>query len=117
MREHDEPRLKTGLWVSAVLRQANMSGRGAVRLRKGDEDAGGVLAILVDRARQAVVLTRTITGEGRRAWIRGTGIAPVSEEEAAAYVDRQVRRDPDLWVLEFETDDLEPPFEAQVLQD
>lgn len=111
----DEARLKTGLWVSAVLRQANNSGCPAFRRHRGDEDAGGVLVVLTNRDRRAVVLTQTRTPEGARAWMRGSGADPVSEAAADAYVSRQIGRDPDLWVLEFETDALEPPFEALVI--
>ncbi|MCE0742603.1 DUF1491 family protein [Acetobacter sicerae] len=110
-----EPRLRTGLWVSAVLRQANSAGFPAFRRRRGDEDAGGVLAILTSRDRKAVVLAQTRAPDGSPAWIRGSGAEPVDEATAEAYVDRQVGRDPDLWVLEFETEDLTPPFEAVLL--
>ncbi|GBQ96969.1 hypothetical protein AA23498_2785 [Acetobacter nitrogenifigens DSM 23921 = NBRC 105050] len=110
-----EARLKTGLWVSAALRTAAQGGRSAMRLRRGDEDAGGVLAVLVDRSGGSVVLTQTRTPDGERAWMRGTGAEPVPAADADAYVARQVARDPDLWVLEFESDDLTPPFEARVL--
>ena len=41
-----EPRVKVGLWVSAALRMADRAGRPGAVLRKGDADAGGVLAVL-----------------------------------------------------------------------
>ncbi|NHN84739.1 DUF1491 family protein [Acetobacter musti] len=110
-----EPRLKTALWVSAVLRQSNQSGCPAMRLRRGDEDAGGVLAILVDPSEKAVVLAQTRAPDGSPAWMRGSGAEPVSEEDADAYVARQVGRDPDLWVLEFRVNSFIPPFEAKLL--
>ncbi|NHN88131.1 DUF1491 family protein [Acetobacter conturbans] len=111
----EEPRLKTALWVSAVLRQANASGHPAFRRRRGYEDAGGVLVILGSRDRRAVVLTQTRDADGAMAWMKGSGVEPVTESEAEAYVERQVKRDPDLWVLEIEADDFEPPFEARII--
>lgn len=113
MRE--DARLKTSLWVSAVLRQANATGCPAFRRRRGDEDAGGVLAVLTDRERRVIVLSQTRTPDGAPAWIRATGVEPVTEQEADSYIERQVGRDPDLWVLEFETEKLDPPFEAVLL--
>jgi hypothetical protein len=109
-----EARVKAGLWVQMALRLGNGSGRYGAVLRRGDADAGGVLVVL--RGRDGlVVLSQVRAGDGPPAWMRGTGPAPVDQAAADAYVARQVRTDPDLWVLEFETPDLVPPFEAKLL--
>jgi hypothetical protein len=109
-----EARVKSGIWVSMVLRLADIAGRSGAVLRKGDPDSGGVLCVL--RGREGlVVLSQVRDAEGRPAWIRGSGDAPVDQEKADAYIARQVRRDPDLWVVEFEAPDLQPPFEGRVL--
>jgi hypothetical protein len=109
-----EPRVKAGIWVSAALRMAEIAGRPGVVVRRGDADAGGVLALLRGRA-GVVVLSQVRTGEGEAAWLRATGADPVDDAAAQTYIDRQVGRDPDLWVVEFECPDFRPPFEAKML--
>jgi hypothetical protein len=109
-----DPKVKAGIWVSMAIRLSDMAGRPAAVLRKGDADSGGILCIL--RGREGcVVLSQARDAEGRAVWVRGTGTAPVEEPLATAYVERQVQRDPDLWVLEFEAPDLAPPFEARMI--
>lgn len=109
-----EARVKAGIWVSMAIRLADLAGRSAAVLRRGDADSGGILCVL--RGREGiVVLSQVRDAEGRPAWLRGTGGSPVDQETADAYVDRQVGRDPDLWVVEFETPDLVPPFESKIL--
>ena len=109
-----EPRIKAGIWVSAALRLGMVDGKPGLVVRKGDPDAGGVLVVL--RGREGmVVLGRITAADGEPAWLRGTGPAPVSEADADAYVARRVKSDPDLWVLEFDSPDLLPPFEARLV--
>jgi len=109
-----EARLKAGIWVSMALRMGNGSGRYGAVLRRGDADAGGILVVL--RGQLGVsVLAQARTAEGAPAWNRATGKDPVEQAAADAYVERQVKFDPDLWVLEFESPDLLPPFEATIL--
>ena len=107
-----EPRLKTAIWASMAVRRSDQLGRMAMVLRRGDADAGGVLAVLRDREGRMVVLSQVRRTDGQLAWMRGTGADAVDQPTADAYVERQVARDADLWVLEFDAPDLAPPFEA-----
>ncbi len=109
-----EPRLKAGLWVKMALRMADRAGRPAVVLRKGDVDSGGVLVVLRGRDGFAV-LSQVRTAEGALAWMRATGAAPVDQAATDAYIARQTRFDPDIWVLEFDAPDMLPPFEAKLV--
>jgi hypothetical protein len=109
-----EARVKSEIWVSMAIRLSNAAGRPAMQLRRGDPDSGGFLCVLLGRS-GVVVLSQARDAEGRPAWMRGTGAAPVEQAVADAYVERQVKRDPDLWVLEFEAPDFLPPFEARIL--
>jgi hypothetical protein len=107
-----EARVKAEIWVQAALRLGNAAGRYGAVLRRGDADAGGVLVVL--RGREGLcVLSQARAAGGEPAWLRGTGAAPVDQPIADAYVARQLRVDPDLWVIEFESPDLLPPFEAR----
>ena len=109
-----EALVKAGIWVSMALRLADIAGRTGAVLRRGDPDSGGILCVL--RGREGlVVLSQVRDAEGRPAWMRGTGGAPVEQAAADAYVERQVRRDPDLWVVEFDAPDLKPPFEGRLI--
>jgi hypothetical protein len=109
-----EPRVKIGIWISAALRMADIAGRPGMVLRKGDPDAGGVLVVLRGRG-GACVLSQVRTGSGEPAWMRATGSDAVDEAQADEYVARQVSRDPDLWVIEFDSPELSPPFEAKII--
>lgn len=108
-----EARVKAGFWVSAALRLGFQDGRSGAVLRKGDADAGGILVVL--RSAAGCCVLSQVSMEDSRAWMRATGPEPVTQEAADAYIERQVRRDPDLWVVEFDAPDLMPPFEGRIL--
>jgi hypothetical protein len=108
------PRVKASIWVSMALRMGNANGRFGVVVRKGDPDAGGVLVVL--RGRDGLsVLSQVRSAEGELAWMRATGPGAVDDAAVEAYIARQVKFDPDVWVIEFEAPDLLPPFEAKIV--
>lgn len=109
----DEPRLRTGLRVQALLRQAeSRSGVAGGVLRRGDPDSGALLVRLRLADGRLTVLSETRTATGRLGFARAGGDAPLDPDAAAALVDRAVGRDPDLWVIEFDSPDGLPPFVA-----
>ena len=108
-----DERVKAKLWVQAALRMGDMDGRPGAVLRRGDADAGGVLVVL--RGREGLTVLSQVRAAAESAWIRGTGEAAVGQAAADDYIGRQVRRDPDLWVIEFEAPDMLPPFEAKII--
>ena len=110
-----EPRLKTRVQVMAAVRLCGAHAIPIVVARRGDEDAGAILLKLNQGERGFTVLAQTRTTKGALAWLRATGEAPVGEAEADAYIARQVKRDPDLWVVEIEDREGRPIFPGQVL--
>ncbi len=108
-----DERVKAKLWVQAALRMGDVDGRPGAVLRRGDADAGGVLVVL--RGREGLTVLSQVRVAAESAWIRGTGEAAVGQAAADDYIGRQVRRDPDIWVIEFEAPDMLPPFEAKII--
>lgn len=109
----EEPRIKAGLWVQMALRMGDIDGRAGMVVRRGDPDAGGILVVL--RRRDEVSVLSQVRAAGESAWMRATGPDSVDDATVDAYIARQVSRDPDLWVLEFNAPDLLPPFEARLV--
>ena len=108
-----EPRVKAKLWVQMALRLGDGASRPGMVVRRGDPDAGGILVVL--RGRGGLVVLSQVRAGDEAGWLRATGPDPVSEEVADGYVARQVRFDPDIWVLEFEAPDYQPPFAGKVI--
>lgn len=74
----------------------------ATVVRKGNPEAGA-LFIKVNRFRVGCeVFSGATAPDGQLAWLKATGSNHVSEADADAYLDRQVKYDPDIWVLEIE---------------
>ncbi|HEY5409817.1 MAG TPA: DUF1491 family protein [Caulobacteraceae bacterium] len=93
--------LSTDIWVGALIRRAEMAGAFAMVVRKGDPRAGAVLVKAIDRRKGQVRLYAEATrSDGERIWMRPAHAE--EESELDSYVERAVRVDPDLWVVEVE---------------
>ncbi|WP_244439462.1 DUF1491 family protein [Azospirillum baldaniorum] len=108
-----DDRLPTHLWVMAHIRAADAEGVTMMVLRKGDPSRGTVILKLnrLDRTFSVLVQVRD---EERLRWSRGTGAEPVDEATADAYIARQTRYDPDVWVIEVEDRKGRHWFEGEV---
>ncbi len=106
------PRLKSGLLVKAGLRLCSRKGVPAAVVRRGDPDAGALYVKLNALENGCIVLSQVQVENQRSAWLNATGDTPVSEAEADAYIERQTRYDPDLWVVEIEDRDGRNPFDG-----
>ena len=95
------PRLKAGIFVRALIRRAEVAGASAFVVRKGAEEAGAVILTLSRLDGTCLLLNQARDGKGDLVWARPLG--DWSEEaKARAWLDKQVRFDPDLWIVEIE---------------
>jgi hypothetical protein len=101
-------RLKSGIWVAAYIRRCHIEGAFAVVRRRGAEEAGAVF-IKIDRLDGTADLygpaPQTAFAEARpadRAFSSCFAAQPVPQADAESYLSRELRFDPDIWIVEVE---------------
>jgi hypothetical protein len=102
-------RLKSGIWVAAYVRRCHIEGAFAAVRRRGAEEAGAIF-IKVSRLDGTAVLfgpaPQTMFDETQPAdrlfstVIGGDG--PVPEADIETKIQREIKFDPDLWLVEVE---------------
>jgi len=99
-------RLKSGIWVAAYLRRAQVEGVAAVLRRRGAEEAGAIFVKVsrLDGKADLYGPAPQSAFEEARPSERAFSLAQTDkpEGEIEAYLQRQVRFDPDLWIVEVE---------------
>jgi hypothetical protein len=102
-------RLKSGIWVAAYVRRCHIEGAFAAVRRRGAEEAGAVY-IKINRLDGTGVLygpaPQAVFDEAQPAGRIFTVIlgaqAPVPEADIETRLVREVRYDPDVWIVEVE---------------
>lgn len=102
-------RLKSGIWVAAYLRRCQIEGAFAAVRRRGAEEAGAVF-IIVNRLDGSAALygpaPQSAFDDAQPADRMFTAIlgsaTPVPEAEVEARLAREMRFDPDIWIVEIE---------------
>lgn len=94
-------RLKAKIWVQAYLCQINTHNAFGAVAHQGDHDAGGLYIRVNGRRGQSGLLAAMSDIDGHRIWqIRAQTNTP--DAEIDAIIERETKRDRDLWVLEIE---------------
>jgi hypothetical protein len=95
------PRLKAGIIVRALIRRVEAAGAQGFVRRKGAEEAGAVFLVVNRLDGTVTVMNQARMGEGELVWLRPLGEA-CEEARADAWLEKQAKFDPDLWIVEIE---------------
>ena len=108
-------RIPTDLWVRAHVKRYSLRGIPVAITRRGDKHRGSVI-IKINRLESGCsVLTQTSDFDGNAAWFAALDGQLVAEQEADAYIERQVERDGDLWVMEVEDREGRCLFDGKII--
>ena len=83
------------------MRRAEIGGASVYVARRGAEEAGALILKLTKPDGSLTVLSRATRGEGERVWMKPLGDSADSTT-AEKYFQKQMRFDPDLWIVEIE---------------
>lgn len=95
------PRLKAGLFVRALIRRVEVAGSHAMVVKKGSEEAGAVFLKIAKLDGTCTVLNQARRGDGELVWMKPLG-DDADDAAAQPYFDKQMKFDPDLWIVEIE---------------
>src|SRR5581483_1627409 len=96
------------IWVAAYIRRCHVEGAFAAVRRRGAEDAGAIFIKLNRLDGTADLLSpapQSAFDEAHpsdRAFTRSLGAAPVPEAKVEEKLTREIRFDPDAWIIEVE---------------
>lgn len=71
-------------------------------IKKGEPDAGTLLVVCCENGTNSRAYERLPRPDGTRGWSLAKAQDPDSPQEFASYLDRRVRQDSDLWVIELD---------------
>lgn len=107
----EEPsRMPTHLWVEAKIRELSMQGVGVYVTQKGERNDGTVLLKISDCQGKCRLLIQQRNLDGVLEWVNALNSNIFEEKEGDAYIRRSMSRDPDQWVIEVESSEMENPF-------
>jgi hypothetical protein len=95
------PRLKAGIFVRALIRRVQVAGASAFVVRSGSEEAGAIILKIAKLDGTCLVLNQARDGRGQLVWAQPLG-GWTDEAKAGTWCDKQVKFDPDVWILEIE---------------
>lgn len=96
------PRLTSGLLVSALVRRVANEGGNAVVVAKGDATSGSILLICLDKGVRTAFRERLLGVGGGYDWAEVGPQPDADYDKVDSWLSRRRARDPDLWIVELD---------------
>ena len=107
----DQARLKSKIIIDAIIRICNDRGLPATVARLGDPDAGSIYIKVSNIVYDCLIYTQQRQTDETMKWVETPTKDILSETEADAYLERQIKYDEDVWVVEIEDPKHRNPFD------
>ena len=110
-----EPRLKSAIRVKALIRRCDIAAIGVAVTSRGDPDAGAILLKLIGRDFRCSVLAQARSAGRDRGVAARDRPRPGRRAGGRRLHCPPARRDPDLWVVEIESEAVETLLDMPIL--
>ena len=97
-----DSRLPAHIEVSGLIRAVEAAGGFATVIKKGERDAGTILAICCENGTNARLYERMPQLDGTRKWTLTRSEDPENKVEFSVYWQRRHSQDPDTWIVELD---------------
>ena len=105
--------LKSLLKIKSAIRASYAKNKVATVIHSGDDDNGSILLKIRRKDSKACLMGKSLSNNGSYSWSFLSGCKNDWQEENTVNekIDKELRIDPDLWVLELESENLWNPLE------
>ncbi|MGO9743030.1 MAG: DUF1491 family protein [Roseiarcus sp.] len=97
--------LRADIWVAAYLRRAGVEGAFATLRRRGAAEAGAIFVVVDRLDGRAALYEPAPSVDGERRFLRAHADEWISPADVEARLQRQLRFDPDMWIVDLESRD------------
>ena len=106
--------LKSFYKIQSAIRASYAINKVATVIHNGDKDNGSILLKIRRKDSKSCLLGKSIAEHGIYLWnpLMGKEITWFEEKIVNEKIDRELKIDPDIWVLELESENIWNPLEA-----
>jgi hypothetical protein len=106
--------IKSIIKIKSAIRSSFANNKIATIIHRGDEDNGAILLKIRRNDSKSFILGKSLSVEGQYVWKTLIGNQNDWLEEAlvTTRIENELKIDPDLWVLEIESDTIWNPLEV-----